>query len=101
VHFGRSCESFAELRAFSSGPVANAEAAKRQAVRPDRISFADALRWLESAEFDMGLPRLAVTPDRLGRDEPRVHNRRTKQFPVKKKPRARRNQGLSTQRHAA
>ena len=81
--------------------VVMAEAAKRQGVRPDRISFAEALRWLESADFDMELPRLVVNPERPGRAEPRVRKRRPKQFPLMKKPRAKWKQDLSTQQLAA
>lgn len=63
------------------------EAARRQGVSPERISFADALRWLEMAEFDTKLPRLVVNPVRPGRFEPRVLKRRPKQFPLMKTPR--------------
>jgi len=77
------------------------EAAKRQCARPDRIRFADAPGWLESADFDNGLPRLVVNPERQGRAEPRVRKRRPKQFPVMKKPRARWKQHPLTQQLAA
>jgi hypothetical protein len=63
------------------------EAARRQQVQPDRISFVDAWRWLQQAQPDDELPRLIVNPLRPGRYEPRVRKRRPKQFPVMKRPR--------------
>jgi len=63
------------------------EAARRQRVRPDRISFIDALRWLATAAGDDELPRLVVLPRRPGRYEPRVRKRRPKTYPLMKKPR--------------
>lgn len=77
------------------------EAAKRQGVWPGRISFADTLRWLESVDFDMELPRLVVNPVRPDRAEPRVRKRRPKQFPLMNKPRAKWKQDLMTQQLAA
>ncbi len=38
------------------------EAAKRQQVEPDRISFVDALRWLRNAQPGDELPKLNVNP---------------------------------------
>jgi hypothetical protein len=64
------------------------QAARRQKVLPDRISFIDALRWLQEALPGEELRRLKVNPDRPGRVEPRVRKRRPKQFPLMKKPRA-------------
>jgi len=63
------------------------EAARRQRVEVDRISFVDALRWLLEAEPGEAMPRLTVNPSRPGRFEPRVRKRRPKQYPVMKKPR--------------
>jgi hypothetical protein len=65
-----------------------AAAAARQKVRPERISFIDAWRWLQQAEPTSALPELVVNPDRPGRYEPRVRKRRPKEFPVMKRPRA-------------
>jgi hypothetical protein len=48
-----------------------AEAAARQRVTPERISFLDTVRWLLSAAPGMP-PELMVNPLRLGRHEPRV-----------------------------
>lgn len=63
------------------------EAARRQAVDPERISFIDALRWLLDAEPGTNLPELIVNPSRPDRVEPRVRKRRPKEYPVMKKPR--------------
>jgi len=63
------------------------EAARRQRVIPDRISFVDALRWLTSASTDQPLRLLAINPHRPDRFEPRVLKRRLKEFTLMKKPR--------------
>ncbi len=65
-----------------------AEAARRQGVHVERVSFADALRWLTQARPEDELPRLVVNPDRPGRSEPRVRKRRPKQYPLMKQPRS-------------
>lgn len=62
-------------------------AARRQKRRPDRISFADALHWLQFLQAGEDLPRLVVNPRRAGRIEPRVVKRRNKEFPYMTKPR--------------
>jgi Transposase DDE domain len=64
------------------------EAAQRQSVPVQRISFIDALRWLCEARPGEELPRLKVLRDRLGRAEPRVKKRRPKQYDLMRKPRA-------------
>ena len=64
-----------------------AEAARRQAVPPSRISFADALAWLRAARPGDELPRLQVNPERPHRAEPRVRKRRPKQYGLMNKPR--------------
>lgn len=63
------------------------EAAARQGVAPDRISFADAYRWLACAAPDEEVPPLVVNRARPARIEPRVRKRRPKQYPLLKKPR--------------
>lgn len=63
------------------------EAARRQRVAPDRISFIDALRWLLEARPGERMPKLVVNPSRPGRFEPRVRKRRPKPFPLMRKPR--------------
>jgi Transposase DDE domain len=64
------------------------DAARRQGVAVRRLSFIDALRWLETARADAGLPTIVVNPDRPGRVEPRVRKRRPKEYPLMKRPRA-------------
>lgn len=64
------------------------QAAQRQGVPPERISFIDALRWLATAQPGDELPDLVILPSRSGRVEPRVRKRRPKEFPLMKQPRA-------------
>jgi hypothetical protein len=64
------------------------EAARRQGVEVERISFVDALRWLAQAKPGDELPKLVVNPDRPGRIEPRVKKRRPKQYPWMREPRS-------------
>jgi len=63
------------------------EAAHRQRVVPDRISFVDALRWLMIASPNHTLPLLVINPQRPDRFEPRVIKRRLKEYTLMKKPR--------------
>jgi len=63
------------------------EAAKRQGVALERISFIDALRWLSTARPGEPLPSLVVNPHRPGRVEPRAVKRRPKPYPLLTKPR--------------
>jgi hypothetical protein len=63
------------------------EAARRQGVAPDRISFADALRWLATAQPTDVLSNLIVIPLRSGRVEPRCIKRQAKRFPALDHPR--------------
>jgi hypothetical protein len=63
------------------------EAAKRQNVRVDRISFSDALAWMRHAKPGDELPRLVVVPYRPNRIEPRVVKRRNDRYPRMTKPR--------------
>jgi hypothetical protein len=63
------------------------EAARRQGVAADRISFADALAWVRHAGPHDELPDLVVVPHRPGRVEPRAIKRRPKQFDLMNKPR--------------
>jgi hypothetical protein len=73
------------------------QAARRQGVPPERISFVDALRWLATARPGDELPQLVVNPLRPGRCEPRVKKRRPKEFPWMQKPRAVLRQALAAQ----
>ena len=63
------------------------EAACRQKVDVRRISFIDAIRWLQIAKPGDKLPQLVVNPYRPNRLEPRVRKRHPKQYPPMKKPR--------------
>jgi hypothetical protein len=62
-------------------------AAARQSVDVNRISFIDAVRWLQSAMPGDILVRLVVNPRRPNRQEPRVRKRRPKNYPLMTKPR--------------
>ena len=73
------------------------EASARQGVAVDRVSFVDALRWLEQAEPGDDLPKLVVNPDRPNRYEPRVRKRRPKSYPLVTKPRSELRQALLEQ----
>ncbi len=76
------------------------EAAGRQGVDVERISFIDAFRWLREMKTD-DLPRLVVNPARPGRFEPRVRKRRPKEYPLMKTPRAELRKRLIEQQLAA
>lgn len=73
------------------------EAARRQGMAVERISFVDALRWLMGAGPQDEPPKLVVNPARPGRNEPRVRKRRPKQYPLMTKPRAALRKGLAAQ----
>jgi hypothetical protein len=77
------------------------EAARRQEVAPERISFIDAWRWLRHAQPGDELPKLVVNPERPGRAEPRVRKRRPKGFPLLRRPRAVLRKALLTKKDAA
>ena len=73
-------------------------AAKRQKIDVRRISFIDALRWLQTAELGDELNSIFVNPDRPDRYEPRVRKRRPKNYPLMKKPRCQLKKELAQQR---
>jgi hypothetical protein len=77
------------------------EAARRQRVNVERISFIDALRWLAVAVQDHDLRRLVVNPYRPDRVEPRVVKRRPKSYSLMTEPRSYLRQLLFTQRDVA
>lgn len=62
-------------------------ASQRQQVPLSRISFIDALRWLQQSRGVAELIDLMVNPWRPGRIEPRVIKRRMKEYPLMKRPR--------------
>lgn len=72
------------------------EAARRQKVPPERISFVDALRWLQTTQPGAALPELVVLPHRPNRYEPRARKRRPKQYDLLNKPRNVLRQALRT-----
>jgi hypothetical protein len=74
--------------AYNLVRVAMGQAAGRQGVDVDRVSFIDALRWLRGAEEGEVMPELVVNPSRPGRYEPRVRKRRPKPYSLMKVPRA-------------
>jgi hypothetical protein len=76
------------------------EAAARQGVDVERISFIDALRWLREMKTE-ALPKLVVNPARPGRVEPRVRKRRPKRYPLMTKPRSELRKALLKERVAA
>jgi hypothetical protein len=77
------------------------QAAKRQRVKPSRISFIDALRWLQPPKPDQPLPELIVNPERPGRLEPRCIKRRMKEYNLMNKPRHVLRKRLKKRRDAA
>lgn len=64
------------------------QAAARQRIDVRRISFIDALRWLQTAQPNDALPALVVNPHRPNRQEPRVRKRRPKAYPLMQAPRS-------------
>jgi hypothetical protein len=77
------------------------EAAERQNTEPQRISFIDALRWLQPGKPVVTLPRLIVNPRRTDRIEPRCRKRRPKNYPLMTKPRRTLRKLLKKRRDAA
>jgi Transposase DDE domain len=77
------------------------EAARRQEVAVERVSFIDAWRWLRHARPGDPLPDLVVNPERPGRAEPRVRKRRPKEFSLMRRPRAQLRKEMFRQRVAA
>jgi hypothetical protein len=72
---------------YNLGRLVMGQAARRQHVGIDRISFIDAARWLAAARGDQSLPTLVINPHRPYRYEPRVRKRRPKQYPLMKNTR--------------
>jgi hypothetical protein len=71
------------------------QAARRQQVPIERISFIDAARWLAAARDDEALPPLLVNSHRPDRYEPRVRKRRPKQYPLMQRTRHALRQSLA------
>jgi hypothetical protein len=77
------------------------EAAHRQKVPVERISFVDAARWLAEAVSSNAPLKLRVNPHRPGRTEPRVLKRRPKEYSRMIHPRAVLRKRLLGKKHAA
>ena len=77
------------------------EAARRQGVAVERISFIDALRWLADARPGESLPELVVNPERPHRFEPRSTKRRPKTYPWLTTPRQKLRKRLLAQADVA
>jgi hypothetical protein len=73
------------------------QAATRQQVRIDRISFADTLKWMRHARPGDTLPNLLINPSRPNRIEPRCKKRRPKQFDLMNRPRRELQKSLQNQ----
>jgi hypothetical protein len=73
------------------------QAAARQGVTPDRISFIDTVRWLLWADPGDDLPDLIVNPKHLDRHEPRVTKDRQDTYPKMCQPRATLRKALKKQ----
>jgi len=63
------------------------KAARRQQVKPHRLSFTDALRWLQPPKPTRPLPELFVNPERPNRLEPRCIKRHMKEYDLMTRPR--------------
>jgi hypothetical protein len=87
--------------AYNLVRVAMVQAATRQAVEVDRVSFIEALRWLRGAESGEAMPELVINPHRPGRSEPRCKKRRPKQYDLMRRPRAELRRRLREQDLAA
>ena len=77
------------------------KAARRQRVRPARLSFIDALRWLQPPKPTRSLPELIVNPERPGRVEPRCIKRHMKEYDLMTRPREELRKRLKKRRDAA
>ena len=77
------------------------EASRRQGVPVNRMSFVEALRWLESSPPGTSLSELIVNPDQPGWVEPRCQERCAKKYPYMIHPRKVLRQRLLEQRVAA
>lgn len=77
------------------------EAASRQGVPVERISFVDAVRWLAEAVGTDAPLQLRINPHRPGRVEPRVKKRRAKPYDLMNQPRAVLRKRLSDKANAA
>jgi hypothetical protein len=77
------------------------KAARRQRVGPHRLSFIDALRWLQPPKPKRLLPELLVNPERPNRLEPRCIKRHMKEYDLMTRPRNELRKRLKKRRDAA
>ena len=77
------------------------KSSRRQRVAPRRISFVDALRWLQPPKPSCDLPDLIVNPIRPGRVESRCIKRRMKEYVLMTAPRRELRKRLKKRRDAA
>ncbi len=63
------------------------KAAQRQRVNPHRLSFIDALRWLQPPKPEQTFADLIANPDRPNRLEPRCIKRHMKEYDLMTRPR--------------
>jgi hypothetical protein len=81
--------------------VVTVDAAKRQQTSPRRISFIDAMRWLQPPKPARSLPTLVVNPHRPDRAEPRCVKRRAKPHRLMMEPREKLQKRLRKRGNAA
>jgi len=77
------------------------EAGRRQRVSRRRISFIDAMRWLQPPKPTQTLTELVVNPERPDRLEPRCIKRHMKEYDLMTRPRAELRKRLRKRRDAA
>lgn len=77
-----------ELAEVNLVRLAMLKTAREQKVSPERVSFADAMRWMLARLLGLaGVAKLIVNPDRRGRSQLRVIRRRPKEYDLLTKPR--------------
>ena len=96
-----SKEVFVFVLVYNRVRLVAVQAARRQGVKPHRISFIDALRWLQPPKPDRPLPELIVNPERPDRLQPRCIKRRMKEYPLMQCPRRELRKRLKKPRDAA
>ena len=94
-------ELLAYAIAYNLVRLAMLDAAHRQGVPPDRISFIGALDVLRHPVPDAATLRLAVDPTRPGRDESRVIKRPPDRYTYTTKPRDQLRKGFGITKDAA
>ena len=75
--------------------------ARRQHVHPSRISFIDAVRWLQPPKPAQPFPEFVVNPQPTNQAQPRCLKRRHKQYPFMRRPRQELRKLLKEQQDAA